>query len=505
MISPESIFRLCIRRNKMWIGNESNTTVVKIWHNYSLDLKAEERLLLYYLVREVTSSVEPFSWSVRGLAARFDASIGTAQKLMRKLKSAELVVHDDSDFNLGHRSKEVYKLSAFFSDMLSKYNAVKSPHALLQNRLLNQGRESAKLLRSNIWLLVVLLEHADEYGVVSTMSYGDIELMTGMSVHRIKSQIHLLTKCGFILSQVPGQKRAMFQISKPSVYFMNIRHDFFGDDRKHGFTFLISDDSIVIEQDELSFSKNFNAELKRLSGSWASGVDEIHKKETMLQRRIQTCLYRSIIGTSDNYFVHLCSSFVGDLIVIRQEFKSFLPLNDIDSLDLGPSANNRIKALRQELEDCFSSITLDASHPISKGGACVALSNQDIQLILDGEKQHQLINAIQSSILITAWHRVLFILQRLRSYRLDDLEWDCYDAVMVTYLQKSLYQIQPDCRLELFLRVIKNDVVEAYELYPLKFRAGLACVDQKENDQQESKQLQKKVASKALPVLQIKV
>ena len=86
------------------------------------------------------------------------------------------------------------------------------------------GEQRSKMLSpATYWLLVVLLAHAEELGIVRGMSYGQLQAVTGMSRERLKSQLAKLKKLGLIARHHPGI------LSKGgarmrSVYVLNLAH-----------------------------------------------------------------------------------------------------------------------------------------------------------------------------------------------------------------------------------------------------------------------------------------
>lgn len=500
MKNPSKLFRLCIRRNKIWVNSDSASPSIKIEDESFTNLKPEERLLLFRLVSKMTREAEPFSWSVRDVAMRFDASASTAQKLIKKLKLAGLIVRDELNHGLGHRSKEVYKLSSAFNDMLSGYKSATSFHASLQDRLIYDRRASG-LQRSSIWFLCVLLENANQCGVVKHLSYAQLELMAGMSVHQVRSQINTLKQNNFLHSVVPGQKRAMFNISKASIYFLNIRHDFFDVDRRSGFTFELTVNCKTDEFNTLTFSKNLTKVLIWLSDKWGSESPEFEKNRYAVKKVLYTCLREVIAARSLDYFEFLTTDLVGQMFTIADCRRDDLENFDLFRRRIDEVTEKKMTELKQELLAHFTNLRESQNDQKANNENMLSLSSSVVTIELNIKAQHELVDAVIRSILITAKARATFFIYFMNRKKLDLTLWRKCDVVEVAMLDKTSLGYNSGFMLEFFLR--KNGIdSNGYSYHHFRFLNDKNSESSIDGPIQR-KQLLEEVASRSLPKLKI--
>jgi len=85
----------------------------------------------------------------------------------------------------------------------------------------------SKLQISNRLLLVILLMHADNCGVVRGLGVSDLMRLTGMSRDRLKSQLNKLKYCEFMCASLGGVTgRYLFGVAK-GIYRLNLKHKFY--------------------------------------------------------------------------------------------------------------------------------------------------------------------------------------------------------------------------------------------------------------------------------------
>ncbi len=81
-----------------------------------------------------------------------------------------------------------------------------------------------KLSLANRLLLMILLSHADPFGVARGLSSKELCLLTGMDAASLKQRLRRLTELGFIRRHIPGIASPVFAEKLKSVYWLNLNH-----------------------------------------------------------------------------------------------------------------------------------------------------------------------------------------------------------------------------------------------------------------------------------------
>lgn len=83
---------------------------------------------------------------------------------------------------------------------------------------------AGQLSLANRLLLIILLSHADAFGVVRGLSSKEICSLTGMDGAALKQRLRRLTELGFIRRHIPGIASPVFAEKLKSVYLLNLNH-----------------------------------------------------------------------------------------------------------------------------------------------------------------------------------------------------------------------------------------------------------------------------------------
>jgi hypothetical protein len=112
--------------------------------------------------------------------------------------------------------------------------------------------------RSNRWLLSVLLDYSDSMGVVDNLRGSELRALTGFSKERLRTQLENLRCLGFLHARVSGGLSIDILGRRPSVYYLNLHHPYFGEDRPSGLMILlrhgeITEDNSLSDIDQLLY------------------------------------------------------------------------------------------------------------------------------------------------------------------------------------------------------------------------------------------------------------
>lgn len=77
---------------------------------------------------------------------------------------------------------------------------------------------------SNRLLLVIMLSHADRFGIVSELGLADLSKLTGLTRAQVEAQLFKLNQLGLIRSKIPGFSGSKLLGSSKTVYFLNLHH-----------------------------------------------------------------------------------------------------------------------------------------------------------------------------------------------------------------------------------------------------------------------------------------
>ena len=211
-------------------------------------LSAEERLALFHLVHRVyKEGPASIDWSVHQIAKLTNSNIASVGSLVKKLKQWELIVKNPIG-STSHRSRDPYVLTSEVKQMLRPLpiSFIVPKLRPLQHKLLFHiaspngcNKKRGGFSRSNRWLLVVLLEFADNGGVVDCLSNRLLMSLTGMTSARLSSQLQNLICLGFLHSVSPGTIHKNFMSIQHPVYYLNTLHPFYEEERLSGVTLLM--------------------------------------------------------------------------------------------------------------------------------------------------------------------------------------------------------------------------------------------------------------------------
>ena len=228
--------------------NETNNFIVRVLPK-GLRLSPEERLSLFRILSkyrlEGSNSIE---WSVHQIAKLSDSNIATTSCLLKKLKQFELIIPNIIG-STSHRSRDPYILTTDFIHLIRPIQPsfIVSKLQPLEYKLLfpakgfNPSQKNrGGLSRSNRWLLCVLLEFANDFGVVDCLSDSLLMSLTGMTEKRLKSELNYLKCLGFIHCVTPSSNNQDLLGYQLPVVYLNLMHPYYENCRMKGFTTLIT-------------------------------------------------------------------------------------------------------------------------------------------------------------------------------------------------------------------------------------------------------------------------
>jgi hypothetical protein len=231
-----------------------------------IDLSPEERLALFRLIVEVQNrGCSSVQWTVRELARQCDATATTIGSLISKLVSSELLDADRvRPMSHGGKAQLVLTNNLLYLLQQSSWTAESLIRKLQRKILLpDNGYNPEKIKRggfsrSNRWLLSVLLDHSDSMGVVDSLRGSELRALTGFSKERLRTQLEHLKCLGFLHARVPGGLSIDILSRRPAVYYLNLHHPYFGEDRPSGLTILlrygeINEDNSLSDIDQLLY------------------------------------------------------------------------------------------------------------------------------------------------------------------------------------------------------------------------------------------------------------
>lgn len=195
-------------------------------------LPFEARVLLWQWARHVGLGT-PMTESLRTLCRRLRMTLAKGMRGMAQLKDNGLVSGVRAPQPRG-RPRTTYYVTHVTQRQL-RASAITTGQQALLDRLISTVASSGDGLRTgeqrrttltlaNAWLLAVLLAHMDRAGQVTTLSYGDLVALTGMSRNRLQSQVKKLITMGVIHHQ-PGPPKAVLGTRPCSIFTLQLAHD----------------------------------------------------------------------------------------------------------------------------------------------------------------------------------------------------------------------------------------------------------------------------------------
>ncbi|WP_156899645.1 hypothetical protein [Marinobacterium litorale] len=90
----------------------------------------------------------------------------------------------------------------------------------------NPGKEKrvSGLRRRDRWLLAMLLEYADQFGLITDLAMSQIERLMGLDKLRVRNQLRRLERLGFISIVARGFNEATVIKHQTSIYLVNLLH-----------------------------------------------------------------------------------------------------------------------------------------------------------------------------------------------------------------------------------------------------------------------------------------
>jgi hypothetical protein len=164
----------------------------------------------------------------------------------------------------------------------------------------NKARHPLKL--SNRLVLMILLSHADEYGVVRDLGMSEFCRLACMSRDRLESQLNKLKIEGYVRSSVSGLTGvSLFGLVK-SVFYINLRHVNYEDCAYSGFTFLFKVGNLF---DEFEFKEA--SQVFREANKWQGSTPIVDKATSIVIRR--NSKLRSNVVDFENYSLPIIADF----------------------------------------------------------------------------------------------------------------------------------------------------------------------------------------------------
>jgi hypothetical protein len=158
---------------------------------------------------------------------------------LRELRGEEILQVDRS--SQGELPWVQYQISAPDIALKVRENLRQHKHSTLITQLLRWGQDRLEnrphqLTIPQRILLIALLEHADQAGVVRKTGFGELSKQCGLTIRQVKNQIRLLTQYHYIRCSTTGGNNPRFIGRFDSTYLLNLRHPNYGNDIKSGDT-----------------------------------------------------------------------------------------------------------------------------------------------------------------------------------------------------------------------------------------------------------------------------
>lgn len=196
----------------------------------------------------------PQRCSVKQLAEELSLPAQAVSKSLARLVEVKVLTVSVRPEGKG-RPKCVFEVSEVAHSQLRRIGKRRLKHPELLERLLRGGRIKAtwagwregldstsasnpgsgeekrgapvrlgQLSLANRLLLMILLSHADPFGVVRGLSSRELCLMAGIGVEGLKQRLRRLTALGFIRRHIPGIASSVFAGKLTSIYLLNLNH-----------------------------------------------------------------------------------------------------------------------------------------------------------------------------------------------------------------------------------------------------------------------------------------
>lgn len=174
-----------------------------------------------------------FTQSVDEIIRDSKATRNTVVELFRDLKEGGYVVVEPSWVVKG-KGKSVYHFTEKVDDLLNSDSRLKAVcesikpatvSVMNSHSFQSFGGVNLKIRNSNRLFLSILVAHADEFGIVSNLSFSDIsKSMGGISRDRFKSQLSTAKKMGVIEYRIAGVTGKRLFGKTKSTFYLNITH-----------------------------------------------------------------------------------------------------------------------------------------------------------------------------------------------------------------------------------------------------------------------------------------
>lgn len=178
--------------------------------------------------------------------SRFSRALGFTKPITTKCVSelAGLGLLLDERHQRGQKPYRILSLSPKLQELTPAKG--KNPvHQRHLEQLLVWGEEPLprrrhKLTINKRLVLLFLLAHADQAGIVRGVSVPTLSRCTGLNNKQVKNNIRLLTQHQYIASSIPGGNFPGTMGKASSIYNLDLRHSAYGNDRPFGTTLLLA-------------------------------------------------------------------------------------------------------------------------------------------------------------------------------------------------------------------------------------------------------------------------
>ncbi|MCG6201050.1 hypothetical protein, partial [Psychromonas antarctica] len=173
--------------------------------SYFPGLNAEGKFFLVYLLITHDKNRE-IVWNYKCLSEQHGVSDHVVRAALKYLTYNNYLTECPRPKRSEKSSKWFMFSEKFHSDFLNKISRSDCMHSdLIQDLLSCKDKNKYKGLRvSNRLLLITLLAHSEQLGIVKGLSHNQLKKLTGMTDDRLKSQLAKLSQLGYINYVVPG-------------------------------------------------------------------------------------------------------------------------------------------------------------------------------------------------------------------------------------------------------------------------------------------------------------
>lgn len=180
-----------------------------------------------------------------GFSRRLGFTKPTTTRCVSEL--VELGLLFDERHQRGQKPYRILTLSPKLQELTSTKGSSPVHHQHIE-QLLVWGEEPLpkrrhKLTINKRLVLLFLLAHADQAGIVRGVSVSALSRCTGLNNKQVKNNIRLLTQHQYISSSIPGGNFHGTMGKASSIYNLNLRHPGYGKDQLPGITLLFTSEN----------------------------------------------------------------------------------------------------------------------------------------------------------------------------------------------------------------------------------------------------------------------